>query len=172
MAAPTSSFDEAGSRRVVREYRPARVPTKPEWLANENKDRVARLEQRMLTRSEDRSATYPSKPKRVEMKATTSSRFELGGPRQAVVEPFMGQVYVKIRKYVQTKDKHFWSSPRGINLRVKEWKQLVELMPVISEAVSDLEVSFFFLVFFFVCLCSDHKAACAVSREPKLTFAH
>ena len=55
----------------------------------------------------------------------------------------MGQVYVKIREYVQTKDKHFWSSPRGINLRVKEWKQLVELMPVISEAVSDLDVSFF-----------------------------
>ncbi|XP_038048703.1 uncharacterized protein LOC119722554 [Patiria miniata] len=138
--APTSSlpsYDAAGSRKEVREYAPA----KPEWLANADPQRLERLEQRMMTRAEDRSAPFPNSDPSKRRRAETipSARFELTDVRHAVVEPFKGQIYIKIREFVHVKGKDFWSSPRGINLRVDEWKKLVEVMPAITEAVEDME---------------------------------
>ncbi|XP_038048128.1 uncharacterized protein LOC119722151 [Patiria miniata] len=144
---PTSSsssslqYDAAGSRNEVREYYPSHAQAQPKGLAGTDPKRLERLEQRMMTRAEDGSAPYPNaapnKSRRAEM--NPSARFELTGVRHAVVEPFQGQIYIKIREFVQKKDRDFWSSPRGINLRVNEWKKLVELMPAITEAVEELE---------------------------------
>ena len=106
----------------------------------------------MVTRAEDGSAPYPyinNKRKREETAPSTSCRFEVTGTRHVVVESFNGMVYVKIREYVQRKDKGFWSSPRGINLRVEEWRKFVEMMPAINEAVNNVEVSTNFSIFFF-----------------------
>ena len=56
-----------------------------------------------------------------------------------MVEPFLNKTYVKIREYVDAKDGSYWSSPRGINLRVNEWKNLVKLVPEINAAVEEMD---------------------------------
>ena len=136
MASTSTSFDMAGSRHVVREY-------KPEWLNNVNPDRAVKLEQRMVTREEDRTAPYPFRKRNIKMsESSLSCRFPLMGSKHAVVEPYNGKVYIKIREYIQRKDKDVWTAThRGINLKVEDWKALVTAMPVINHAVNDMEVS-------------------------------
>ncbi|XP_022101937.1 uncharacterized protein LOC110985305 [Acanthaster planci] len=106
--------------------------------------RLERLEQRMITRAEDRSAPYPyvtpSKRGLGRDDQSTERRFELTGVRHAVVDMFQGDLYVKIREYLHRKDGKLWSSPRGINLRISEWKKLVEMMTAINRAVEEFEV--------------------------------
>ena len=97
----------------------------------------------MVNRSEDRTAPYPyTSRKRKLDEASTSHRFPITPTRHAVVETFNGEVYMKIRRYIQRKDADLWSSPRGVNLRVEEWKTLVKMIPTINNAVKQVEVSF------------------------------
>ncbi len=126
----------AGSHNVVREY-------KPEWLNNVNPDRSMKLEQRMITRKEDRTAPFPYRKRRIQTsESSLLCRFPLMGSKHAVVEPYNGKVYVKIREYIQRKDKEEWTAGhRGINMTVEDWKALVAAMPVINHAVNDVEVS-------------------------------
>ena len=141
---PTSSSTSGDvDCQEVREYRPLYVAAKPEWLANTDPERIQQLEQRMATRTAGSSYPdmTPSKRKRDEAEPDESTRFKLTDIRHAAVEPFRGEIYVKIREFVRRKSRGYWSSPRGINLRLKEWKKLVELMPAINDAVQKMEVS-------------------------------
>ena len=79
--------------------------------------------------------------------SSMSCRFPLTGSRQVVVEAFKGEVYIKVRDYVQRKEKELWSSPRGINLKSEEWETLVENIPAISEAVKDVKVNIILFIF-------------------------
>ena len=146
------SYDAAGGSFEVREYNLQRAPKKLKFEENVDLDRVQRLEQRMITRAEDRTAPYPytTPSKRKLEESSTSCRFPLTGTRHVVVESFNGQVYVKIRDYFQRKDKELWSTPRGINLRSQEWETLVENISAISEAVKEVEVrisNYFYFIF-------------------------
>ena len=145
------SYDAAGGSLEVREYNLQRAPRKLKMVDDGNVDRLQRLEQRMITRAEDRTAPYPyntTPSKRMKLQdSSMSCRFPLTGSRHVVVEAFKGEVYIKVRDYVQRKDKELWSSPRGINLKSEEWETLVENIPAISEAVKDVKVNIILFIF-------------------------
>ena len=100
-------------------------------LARVDADRLQRLERGLRTRAaklhpESSSSTTPIKRQRDTSGSSGSRRLQLTETRHVVVEPFLNKTYVKIREYVDAKDGSYWSSPRGINLRVNEWKNLVK----------------------------------------------
>ena len=97
----------------------------------------ASLEQRMTVPLKTPKVLEP-----IETDLPSSARFKLTESRHVVIEKFRELPYVKIRDYHQVKKKGFpLVQGRGINLRIPEWKKLVEMMPAINRAVEEFEVS-------------------------------
>lgn len=80
---------------------------------------------------------------KTKIKKDTAYSFPIGqnasGKRIVQISKFKGKVRIDIREYYQDDDEEWKPTKKGLSLDVKQWEKLQGLIPLINEAVNELE---------------------------------